>query len=376
MHIRNYDNKILGGFRAGGAVSAVFALVSVLGSLSLVFSEVKIFSVIALIVLFGITFVFSRDIIAICGIMIPCLFVLVATNDTSLPALYFGLVFTLGTSLYLCLSGRAFFPILSAVLSYGAASFILDPIKALPVLAPFALGILAALMLRTFSLTGIAGTLSALILCTGLSFFLAAGGDLAAIGDSLRAYFLEAFMGVSSELIVIEESFAEMLSAYMVNILPGFIFAAVSAVIYIACSLAISLIRLSGMLDRLDEDKRSFTLSPVSGVIFLSCFLLSTAFAVEGGDYEMAGAVVDNILTALSLPFILLGCRATREFFEKKLFRRLPNKQKISGAAVAVLFLMIPGGALAIFMSAGIAYSMMPIYRAVIDKMKAAADKQ
>ncbi len=375
MDIRNNDNRILGGFRPRSAIALIFALGLMLGALALAFSEVTVFSTVALISLATLTFMTARDILPICGLMLPCLLVLVGTNNVALPAAYFGFVFAFGASLYLCLGRRPAAVIASAAAAYGVAAFVLDPVSAVAVLIPIALGMLAALMLRSFSLTQTVGILSALVISAGISVFLLTGGDLAVQAESLRTEIYEALSSLPSDMIKIEDSLADSLAAYTVNILPGSIFASVSAVIYIACSLALAFLRSSAVLDRLPEDRRTFSLSPVSGVIFILCFMLSAAFAIEGEDYEMAGAVVENILIALSLPFILFGCRASREFFEKRLFRSLPNRQKISGAAVAVIFLMIPGAALGIFMSAGAIYSLSPIFRAVINKMKKTAEK-
>ncbi len=376
MDIRTNDNRILGGFRPRMPVVLIFALGLVLGSLTFAFAEVPVFGIVAFTVLGLLIFMTSRDILPLGGIVVPGLFAVIATGTLGAPALYIGAVFCLGVTVYLCLGGRFWAPLLAAGTAYAAAAFVLDPVKAIPVAVPVLIGMIASAMLPSFGLAATAGTLSALILSAGAAVLAVQGTDFAAVGDSLREMLTQTYMGFNSEFIIIEDKTAQMLAAQMVNILPGLIFAALSAVVYIALSLAVSLFRSSGVEDRLPEDIRIFRLSPVSGVIYIIAFFLSAAFTLEGGDFEMAAAVAENINVGLSLAFMALGCTAARNFLMNRIFRSLPSRRRVSGAAVAMLFILAPGLGFAVFLAAGLAESLMPIYKYLLDKIKSSINKE
>ena len=123
------------------------------------------------------------------------------------------------------------------------------------------------------------------------------------------------------------------------------------------------------------EEMAKITLSPISGIIYLFCLLLSAAFMIEGADYELAATVMENIAIALSLPFTALGFRAANEILVKKLGKKLRVKPRSLRLFPVVIFLISPSVGFALFISMGFAYSLLPIYKSLFSKMKAGINK-
>ena len=369
------ENRIFEGFKPRVPLVLIFALGALLGSLTLIFNEVPAFSGAALFVLASLIFMAAREILPIVGIICPAILAFMMTGDMSLAAIYIGVIFTVGVSIYLTLGGRIWAPIAAAAAAYALGAVAIDPISALPVLIPAAVGLLAALMLPRSGLTFTTAALTILALAAGLMIFLLSGGDLAETADGIRESISNSYAGIESELIVITEETADILAAYIINITPGMIFAAVSAIVFVALSLANTLFRSSGLGDQIPEDMARITLSPLSGIIYLFCFFLSAAFMLEGADYEMHAAVTENIIIALALPFTALGFRGMSEFLLKKFSSRLRVNPRALRLFPAVIFILSPSVGFAIFISAGVAYSLKPIYRFLFSKMRSKINK-
>ncbi|MBO5701420.1 MAG: hypothetical protein J6S71_03170 [Clostridia bacterium] len=349
-----------------GLPTIIYSLTLLLGSLSMVFSEAPVFAGITVFILGAIIFTQARRLVPVLGIITPCLF-LIATGNLTVPSIYIGFIYSFGVSAYLMIGKGSFRTIAPVISAYAAAAIVLGPLEALPVFIPAALGILASPMLRRRPLSETLSMLTILLFGAALTVFLVVGGDLTEIGDYIRNYIVELYGAVNEEMFVIEERVVEMLATYFVNILPGLVFAAASAICYIACDLTVSLFASSTSAE-IPESMYVLSLTPVSGVVYIICFLLSTAFALEGRAYEMAGAVTDNILVALTLPFIRMGCARVIGFFrrEKTGFQEKPPM--ISFIAIIVLFMISPSVAAAVFTFLGIAASVKPITSAIFRK--------
>jgi hypothetical protein len=115
---------------------------------------------------------------------------------------------------------------------------------------------------------------------------------------------------------------------------------------------------------------RTVSISPINGFVFLACFFLSAAFSIEGGKFEMWGAVCDNVVVALALPFTVLGTQTAYSFLTNKLFAHLPARRKVAGAAIAMIFILASSIAFAFFMSLGTAKSLMPFYSELAKRIK------
>ncbi len=369
------ENRIFGGFKPRMPLVLIFALGALLGSLTPVFGEVTVFSGAALFVLSSLVFLTAREILPIVGILCPALFAFMMTGDLSIPALYIGAVFTVGATIYLTLGGRIWAPITAGAVAYALGALAIDPISALPALAPVAIGLLAALMLPREGLTFTTAALTSLALSAGLSLFLLSGGDLGATADLLRENIANAYASLNSEFLIITEETAEILAAYIINVSPGFIFAATSAVVFISLSLANTLFRASGVEDMIPADMAKLSLSPFSGILYLFCFLLSAAFMIEGSDYELAAAVTENIIIALSLPFTALGFRAVGEILSNKFFARFHGRRRITSLSLSFIFLIAPSVGFAVFICAGVAFSLTPIYRFLFGKLRSKINK-
>lgn len=369
------ENRIFGGFKPRAAFVLIFATAALLGALAPVFYEVPVFCGITVFVLSALIFFIARDFLPVCGILLPAVLELMMSGSLSLPAVYIGFIFSFAVSVYLALARRGFAAILTAAAAYAVAAVILDPMTAIVAVIPIALGLLCALMLPRYGLSATVGIITSLLICGALSAFLLLGGDLTETADALRAYFSDAYKSLNEQIFIIEESTAEMLAAYIINISPGFIFAAVSVVCFLACSLTVSLLRSSGLGEEIPESMYTVDLSPVSGILFIICFFLSAAFSIEGAEFEMYAAVAENIIIALALPFTALGCRATRDFLMRRVFRFPLTRRKISAAAVALVFIIAPSFAFALFLSIGTAYSLSPIYRSLAKKIKSTINK-
>lgn len=357
------ENRIFEGFKPRIPLVLIFALGVLLGSLTPVFGEVPVFSGAALFVIASLVFMTAREILPIVGILCPALFAFMMTGELATPALYIGVIFTVGATIYLTLGGRIWAPIACAAVAYALGAVAIDPISALPALIPVAVGLLAALMLPCSGLTFTTAALTSIALTAGLSLFLASGGDLKATADLLRENIASVYASLNSEYLIITDETAKVLASYIINISPGFIFAAASAVFFIALSLANTLFRASGVGDKIPEEMAKLTLSPISGIIYLFCFLLTAAFMIEGEDYELAATVTENIIIALSLPFTALGFRAVGEILSNKIFARFAGRRKIASLSLVFIFLIAPSVGFAVFICAGIAFSLMPVYR-------------
>ncbi len=369
------EKGIFEGFKPRIPLVLIFALGALLGSLTFVFNEVPAFSGAALFVLSSLIFMAAREILPIVGIICPAILAFMMTGDLSIPAIYIGAVFTVGVSIYLTLGGRIWAPIAAAGVAYALGAVAIDPISALPALIPVAVGLLAALMLPRSGLTFSTAALTILSLSAGLLLFLVSGGDLTETADLLRENMASTYASLNSEFLIITEETAQILAAYIINISPGLIFAAASALCFIALSLANTLFRASGVGEQIPVEMAKITLSPISGIIYLFCFFLSAAFMLEGADYEMAAAVTENVIIALSLPFTALGFRAMGEYLLKKFTVRLHVNPGALRLFPVVIFLLSPSVGFAIFVSAGVAYSLTPIYRFLFSKMRSKINK-
>ena len=369
------EKRIFEGFKPRVPLALIFALGALLGSLTLVFNEVPSFSGAALFVTASLIFMAAREILPIVGIICPAIITFMLTGDLSLAAIYVGVIFTVGSTVYLTLGKRVWASIAAGAVAYALGAVAIDPISALPALIPVAIGLLAALMLPRSGLTFSTAALTILALCAGLALFLVSGGDLAASAELLRENIASTYAGIESELLVITEETAEALAAYIINISPGLIFATVGAIFFIALSLANTLFRSSGVGDLIPEDMAKITVSPFSGIIYLLCFFLSAAFLLEGTDYELHAAVTENIIIALSLPFTALGFRAMSEYLLKRFASKLHVNPRALRLFPVLIFILSPSVGFAIFISAGVAYSLRPIYRSLFSKMRSKINK-
>lgn len=369
------EKGIFEGFKPRIPLVLIFALGMLLGSLTLIFNEVPAFSGAALFVLASLVFMTAREILPIVGIIVPALFAFLITGNLSIPALYIGVMFTVGVTVYLTIGGRVWAPIACAAIAYALGAVAIDPISALPALIPAFVGLFAALMLPRQGLTFTTAALTSIALSVGLSVFLVSGGDLKAIADLLRENIASVYASLNSEYLIITEETAQMLAAYIINISPGFIFAAASAVVFVSLSLANTLFRASGVGDLIPEEMEKISLSPISGILYLFCFFLSAAFMIEGADYELHATVTENIIIALSLPFTVLGFRAMGEYVLKRFSRRLHVNPRALRLFPVVIFLLSPSVGFALFISAGVAYSLTPIYRFLFSKMRSKINK-
>lgn len=369
------DNRIFAGFKPRMPLVLLLTLGALLGSLTLIFNEVPAFSGAALFVIISLIFLTVREILPLVGIFCPALLAFLMTGSISLPALYVGAVFTVGTTAYLALGGRTWAPIAACGIAYAIGALAIDPISALPALVPVIVGLLAAPMLPREGLSFTTAVLTSLALSAGLLLFLASDGNLEATAELLRENIANAYASLNSEFFVITEETAEILAAYIINISPGIIFAAASAVFFVSLSLANTLFRATGAGDMIPEEMAKITLSPISGIIYLFCLLLSAAFMIEGADYELAATVMENIVIALSLPFTALGFRAANEILVKKLGKKLRVKPRSLRLFPVVIFLISPSVGFALFISMGFAYSLLPIYKSLFSKMKAGINK-
>lgn len=369
------NNRIFGAYKPRAQLLIILALAILLGTLSLVFSEVDFFCGISILAISALVFITAHDVLPVCGILLPAFLVLIATGGLALPAIFIGSVFAVGAAAYLALLGRAYVPILTALAAYAIAAVILDPVTAIIVTLPILLGLLSALMLPNHDLSLTAGLMTILVYAVFIIAFLSLGGDLAETADSLREYIRVLYQSVNEYAFVIEEETIEILAAYLVNILPGIIFAVISVVCYLACTVTVSMLRSSGLGDEMPREMQTLTLSPVSGVIFLLCFFLSAAFSIEGGKFELAGAVTDNIAVALALPFAAVGCRVTRNYLMNRVFASSLSRRKVSAAAVALLFMIAPSMAFSLFISVGVANSLIPLCKNLFRKIRSITNK-
>lgn len=367
------ENRIFGGYKPRAALVLIFSVAILICALAPVFFEVPVFCGIALFVASGLIFMTARDVLPVCGILLPAFLELIASGGLSLPAVYVGVIFAVASTAYLSLVGKWYFALGAAVVAYACGAFVIDPTVALIAPACVLVGFLFALMLPRYGIGATAGISAVLLSAGGVALFIALGGDLASVGDSVRTYITELYLSINEineQIFIIEESTAEMIAAYFVNISPALIFAAISAICYLAASLTVSLLTSSGLGEEIPDGMRTLSLSPVNGFVFLACFFLSAAFSIEGGELELWGAVCDNVVVALALPFTVLGTQTAHTFFLHRVFASLPSRRKVSGAAVALIFIFAPSIALAFFMSLGTAKSLMPFYRALAEKIK------
>lgn len=370
------DNRILGKFVPRTPLVLIFALASVLGSLSLLLSDVPIFAGIAVAVMLALVFMTVRGGVRYI-VIIPALAFMMFTGEVALPAIYLGFVFTFASAFYLTAGRRWFVPLLAGAAAYAVAFPIFGGYWAILVLVPLALGMIAAPALPRYGLGPVVGLLTLLGAVGAVVAVLASGYDVGAGADTLREYVTGIYLGVSNELIVIDERTAEYLAATVVNMLPGVMIAAVTVVLWASCKLALAFLEGSGVAD-VSESAKRVELDPVSGIVYVLAFLLSSAFAIEGGDYEMAGVVADNLLMILAPAFIALGLRTARDHVERRLsrfeVRPTGTPRKAANGVTAVSCLLVPGVSLAIYLVVGVIGSFAPIFAAFKRKLKEMSD--
>lgn len=364
------ENRIFGSYKPKTALVLIFSVAILICTLTPLFFEVPVFCGIALFIASALIFMTARDILPVCGILLPALLELMATGSLSLPALYVGAIFAVASTAYLTLIGKWYFALGAAVVAYACGAFVLNPTTALIAIACVAFGFLIALMLPRYGIGSTVGISAVLLSTCGVVIFLCLGGDLAAVGESVRTYITDLYMSINEQFYIIEEETAQMLAAYLVNILPALIFTAATAICFLAATLTVSLLNSSGLSEDIPEEMRTVSISPINGFVFLACFFLSAAFSIEGGKFEMWGAVCDNVVVALALPFTVLGTQTAYSFLTNKLFAHLPARRKVAGAAIAMIFILASSLAFAFFMSLGTAKSLMPFYSELAKRIK------
>ena len=370
------ENRIFSGYKPKTALVLIFSIAILVSALTPLFFEVPLFCGIAIFVAVALILMTARDVLPVCGILLPALLELMATGSLSLPAIYVGVIFAVAATAYLTLVGRWYFALGAAIIAYTCGAYLLGWAAALVALAAVALGFLFGFMLPRCGIGATSGICAALLSAGGVAVFVALGGNLAEVGESIRVYITEIYLSINDlaelagQSIIIEESMAEMIAAYLVNILPALLFTALSAVCYLAASLTTSLLHSSGLGEEIPDEMRLLSIAPINGFIFLACFFLSAAFSIEGGEFEMWGAVCDNIVVALALPFTVLGIQTAHSFLINKLFAAMPARRKAAGAAIALICVIATSIAFAFFMSLGTAKSLMPFYSALAKKIK------
>lgn len=363
-------NKIFAGFAPHISIAILFTLGILLGALSTVLSSVPIFSAITTFVLAAIIFMLARDIVSVCGILLPCLFTLMATGDFSISSFFIGFIFCIGTTAFLAVAKLPIAPIVAGALGYAAAALILDPITALLTLLPILIGLIAAFMIKRLGVTAASALMTLLALSAALILFWAYGGKLSEVAEYLRAFISSSLLSLNEITFVIETSAAEMLAAYLVNILPGLCFAAISVICFVACSLALSLLSSFSLDLDMPEEKRCLTVTPVGGIVFILCFFISAAFSIEGGELEIVSAAADNILVALILPLIAMGCGYARRTLTGRVFGRSLRRARFALVAIALIFLISISAAALIFAVIGIYASLRPITSSIAKKIR------
>ena len=364
------ENRIFGGYQPKTALVLIFSVAILLSALTPLFFEVPVFCGVALFVSVALILMTARDVLPVCGILLPALLELMATGSISIPAIYVGAIFAVAATAYLTLVGRWYFALGAAIVAYACGAYLLGWAAALAALAAVALGFLFAFMLPRCGIGATSGICAALLSVGGVAVFIALGGDLSSVGESIRTYVTDLYMSINEQFYIIEEETAEMIAAYLVNILPALLFTAISAVCYLAASLTTSLLNSSGLGEEIPDEMKVLSIAPINGFIFLACFFLSAAFSIEGGELEMWGAVCDNIVVALALPFTVLGIQTAHSFLINKLFAAMPARRKVAGAAIALICIIATSIAFAFFMSLGTAKSLMPFYSALAKKIK------
>ncbi len=367
------ENRIFGSYKPRTALVLIFSIAILICTLTPLFFEVPVFCGIALFVASALIFMTARDILPVCGILLPALLELMATGSLSLPTLYVGAIFAVAATSYLTLVGKWYFALAAAVVAYACGAYLLGPVAALITLVCVLFGFFFAFALPRYGIGATSGISAALLSAGGVAIFIALGGDLASVGEGIRTYIADLYLSINDlngQIFIIEESVAEMIAAYLVNILPAMLFTVISAICYLAASLTVSFLNSSGLGEEIPDEMRTLSLSPVNGFVFLACFFLSAAFSLEGGEFEIWGAVCDNIVVALALPFTLLGIQTAHSFLINKLFVNLPTRRKVAGTAIAIIFFIASSLAFAFFMSLGTAKSLMPFYSALAKKIK------
>ncbi len=381
MDIRTNNNRIYSGSRRGALSVLISATTSLLGALCMTLSGAPVFAGIAAAVILAIVFITVRGPVRTFMIVIPSLAFMMMTGNVSVPALYLGFVFTFAFSLCMTEKRRWLVPICVGAVAYAITALIFDPLTALLVFFPIVLGMIARMALPTYGIAPAVGILT-LLCASGAVLAVSAGGiDLEAIGEELREYIAGVYLGASNEsneMIIIDERSAQMLASMMVNMLPGIVIAAVELMIWVGCKLALALIDGMGTENPdFPESARRIELSPVSGIVYVLAFLFSSAFAIEGRGYEMAGAVTDNLLIILAPVFIAFGLRISRDRLARKLsrfeIRPTERPRKAANGATAVTCLMLPGVSLLIYLVLGVIYTFSPLLDAVKRKIKEAS---
>ena len=224
------ENRIFGSYKPKTALVLIFSVAILICTLTPLFFEVPVFCGIALFIASALIFMTARDILPVCGILLPALLELMATGSLSLPALYVGAIFAVASTAYLTLIGKWYFALGAAVVAYACGAFVLNPTTALIAIACVAFGFLLALMLPRYGIGSTVGISAVLLSTCGVVIFLCLGGDLAAVGESVRTYITDLYMSINEQFYIIEEETAQMLAAYLVNILPALIFTAATAI--------------------------------------------------------------------------------------------------------------------------------------------------
>ena len=375
MEISKQNNRIFPDFSPRAGAVALFSLTALLGALAIVFCDVPLAAAVATPVLAAVVFAAIREPLSVCAIILPAFLGFSVTGSLSTSVLWLGATLCTVSVAFTVLGRRYLPPLISAVLAYAAAAIVIGPVAALAVLVPFILGFTAGSMLPRLDLTSTVTVMSTLLAAILFGSFIALGGNIAESAEALRTEIVKLYLETEQELIVITRDVAEKMAAMMVNLLPGIFFVAVSVLCYVCCISVNSVLRIAGLRECIPESMRRLTLSPVSGLIYVLGFICSLIFGSMTGKLEMVAAVSDNLILCISPAFLVVGCLAARDHVAKKVSRVSFHSERIATGCIAATFLMIPSLAVAAYIGVGVGYTLIPLYRYLINKIKSQIKK-
>ncbi len=363
------------GFVANKYLSLILSLASALGSLALPFFDAPVFSGIALSTLCVIIFFITREKLPLCAIVLPALLCVWLGGGFGVGAAFVGFIICTSSSAYLLLGSRKLFVLITAVLSFAIASLIRSPLFALLTFLPFALGAIIALLIfrtRLSVCVAVGSSFVLLVAASALVIHLALIGEgVGAFADSLRTTLCEFF--TNGDVITFDRDSAVELSSLIIESSPSLVFAASSAVLYLAYSLLLSVLRSSGMEDVLTTDNTRLSLTPISATVVAISFLFLVIFESVGN--HLASAVLYNIIFATLLPLVFIGFRTAVELLSRFVFKNAQRPVVVSAVLVIFFTFILPMLALPLYICTAIAYTLMPLFIEIAEKIKSNIQK-
>ena len=373
-------------------VSVFYAALLTLGLfpalLALPFSSSQVFCCFSVFALNLLLLVVARRKFTVLCIVLPSYASVLFTPDLSVQTSLLGILFAAAAGAFLLRGRRTAFALFSLLGAALIVSLTRGPAFLLYLLLPAAGAAALAFLWWKHGLSGTVIAAAAALVCAA-ALTLAAGdrlgilpdgtvfsGGLSGLADALRAALAAHFNAVQLAASGhADERASAILAENLVNVAPAVVFVAALALSFCAHRLADAFASSVGLEDRMPENVRRITVSPVCGFTMVAAclaylFANSSDFGSDSLSFPAAAAV--NVIFVITPVLCICGTRFLHGLILRRLLRADEDDRGRFTAAtilVAVLALVTSVFFIVISAFAGMIFSLLPVFSALRAKL-------